>query len=207
MKEDFEDWMVSFVKTKFASSASKEPQDSKIPTLATVTDHDGQQTLRSWPHLPRLSIFSGTSTKEGEATFDLWHYEVKCLERSQYTEATILEAVRRSLRGEAARVAMRLGPSTTLNQLVAKFSSIFRSVLDDEDVLVAFYSAQQGEVKKVDTRVCLASGEALNTKPHQPGPVRTDPHHRNYIQETHHSSTTHPPLITKQHNLNNSPGD
>ncbi|KAL8610752.1 hypothetical protein ACOMHN_016735 [Nucella lapillus] len=92
-KEDFEDWMLNYVKTKFASSTLKEPQDSKPPTLATATDHDGQQTLRSRPHLPRLSIFSGTSTEEGEATFDLWHYEVKCLQKSQYTEATILEAV------------------------------------------------------------------------------------------------------------------
>ncbi|KAL8610751.1 hypothetical protein ACOMHN_016734 [Nucella lapillus] len=49
---------------------------------------------------------------------------------------------------------MRLGPSTTLNQLEAKFSSIFGSALADEDVLAAFYSAQQSEEETVTRYSC-----------------------------------------------------
>ncbi|PVD22602.1 hypothetical protein C0Q70_18420 [Pomacea canaliculata] len=61
----------------------------------------------------------------------------------RYTDAIVLEAVRRSLRGEAARVAMRLGPQATLNELLQIFDSIFGLVVCDQDLLGSFYTARQ----------------------------------------------------------------
>ena len=78
---------------------------------------------------PRIAVFSGSSGRDSEDTYDLWKYEVSCLQSNDnYSEATILEAIRRSLRGEAARVAMRLGPGVSLRQLMTKFDSIYGNV-------------------------------------------------------------------------------
>ncbi|XP_025110112.1 uncharacterized protein LOC112573741 [Pomacea canaliculata] len=103
---------------------------------------DGVETaplIASGPQTPRLPPFSGG---KNDTALDLWKYELMCL-RGRYTDAVVLEAVRRSLRGEAARVAMRLGPHATLNELLQKVDSIFDLVVCDQDLLGSFYTARQ----------------------------------------------------------------
>ena len=98
-------------------------------------------TLRS---NPRLSFFTGTPGRKEEATYDLWKYEVKCLlAEGSHGDDAIMEAIRRSLEGEPARVAMRLGPKITVSNLLQKLDSIYGTVDVRESVVVQLYSARQ----------------------------------------------------------------
>jgi hypothetical protein len=64
-------------------------------------------------YTPRIPTFFGELGK-GEAPYDLWKYEVDTIRRSQFPSHIVDMAVRRSLKGDAARIAMRLGSDTTL---------------------------------------------------------------------------------------------
>ena len=90
--------------------------------------------------VPRISIFSGNS--KGATQFDLWRYEVQCL-KGQYSEAIILQAIRRSLRGEASKVLLCLGTEASVDDIVLKLDSIYSDVQRKETILAEFYSARQ----------------------------------------------------------------
>ncbi|KAH3876242.1 hypothetical protein DPMN_000079 [Dreissena polymorpha] len=58
---------------------------------------------------PRISLFYGEPGK-GEVSYRAWRYEVNCLIKDKtYSHASMLLGIRRSLRGEAADMVMRLG--------------------------------------------------------------------------------------------------
>lgn len=131
-KEDLQQWLESY-----ATQTKEESHDSVAgggvkPSHAVFI-----------PQTPRVSIFSGQK-RESDATFELWRYEVRCLQQQGYAENIILEAVRRSLRGEPAHVAMRLGPTAPLNTLLAKLENIFGMVQGSESVMAELYNATQG---------------------------------------------------------------
>ena len=109
-------------------------------------------TLRS---NPRLSLFTGTPGRKEEATYDLWKYEVNCLlAEGSHGDDAIMEAIRRSLKGEPARLAMRLGPKTTISNLLQKLDSIYGTVDVREGVLAQFYSARQQHDETVSDWSC-----------------------------------------------------
>ncbi|KAK7502911.1 hypothetical protein BaRGS_00005860 [Batillaria attramentaria] len=137
-KEDLHRWLTDYA-TLASGSVKKEP--------------DSQPTLLM--QAPRLSVFNGSSgRKDAEATYDLWKYEVNSLLQAGTRRSDLMDAVRRSLRGEAARVAMRLGTGATLEDLLAKFDSIYGTVQQKESVLAQFYSARQREGEDVATWSC-----------------------------------------------------
>ncbi|KAK7490430.1 hypothetical protein BaRGS_00018409 [Batillaria attramentaria] len=137
-KEDLHRWLTDYA-TLASGSVKKEP--------------DSQPTLLM--QAPRLSVFNGRSgRKDAEATYDLWKYEVNSLLQAGTRRSDLMDAVRRSLRGEAARVAMRLGTGATLEDLLAKFDSIYGTVQQKESVLAQFYSARQREGEDVATWSC-----------------------------------------------------
>ncbi|XP_076467233.1 uncharacterized protein LOC143298299 [Babylonia areolata] len=100
------------------------------------------------------SVFSGVSAKETDTTYDLWRYEVECLKAEDHKEHVVLEAVRRSLWGEAARVAMRLGTTASLSELLSKFESICGVVQAKETLMASFYSAHQDKTETVSAWGC-----------------------------------------------------
>lgn len=103
---------------------------------------------------PRVSSFSGDSVK-GDSPFDLWKYEVNCLVREGvHTHDSILQAVRRSLKGEAGRIAMRLGPDVTINSIIAKLQGVFGIVESSETLLANFYAAKQHDDETVVSWGC-----------------------------------------------------
>lgn len=101
---------------------------------------------------PKISVFSGEAK---DANFDLWLYEVKCLmQESSYSTDTIKQAVRKSLRGEPAKIAMRLGPTGSLTELLAKLKGIYGTVDLGETVLGQFCSACQKPGEDVASWSC-----------------------------------------------------
>lgn len=101
-------------------------------------------TSSSAPHykpFPRLSVFSGD--KKSDVSYELWKYEVICLMKEAESMETVLQSIRRSVKGEAAHVIMRLGVSASVDEILYKFDSVYGNVMEKEDILAEFYSAKQ----------------------------------------------------------------
>ena len=92
--------------------------------------------------LPRLPPFSGD---DKDCQFDLWHYEVQCLEQENHPESDIKLAIRRSLRGQAQRTLMSLGINASLKTILEKFKIVFGPTQAAQTVMSTFYSLRQRE--------------------------------------------------------------
>lgn len=68
-----------------------------------------------------------------------------------YSKETILNAIRRPLKGEPATVMMRLSPVDNIDEILQKFDSIYGNVLGTEDILAEFYSAKQKDTEDYAT--------------------------------------------------------
>lgn len=66
-----------------------------------------------------------------------------CLIKEKYKEESIAQSIRRSLRGDAGKVAMRLGPGATVTQILDKMESVFGTIERGETIMEQFYSARQ----------------------------------------------------------------
>ena len=60
-----------------------------------------------------------------------------------YDHESINYSVRRSLKGEAGRVAMHLGSHASLTEILYKLESIYGAVESKEEILADFYRAKQ----------------------------------------------------------------
>lgn len=126
-KEDIEASMLEFL-----------GKSGKLPSKP----EPGQATRQILQQPPKVSNFSGDTSKD--VAFDLWVYEVKCLlKEGVHTDDSIQQAVRKSLRGEAGRIAMRLGPDATLDDIITKLRGVFGLVETSETLLTDFYAARQ----------------------------------------------------------------
>ena len=104
----------------------------------------------------KLSVtFAGNETAKGGCHYDLWKYEVECLVKDgAHREEVIRQAIRRSLKGEAAHVLKRLGPQATVTQILQKFDGVYGMVEAGEDTLAEFYSAKQEKGEEVSAWGC-----------------------------------------------------
>ncbi len=156
-KEEMEQSMVDYL-----SKAGKLPSKSE----------QGQTTKQILQQPPRVSNFSGDTSK-GDAAFDLWEYEVKCLiKEGVHTNDSIHQAVRKSLKGEAGRMAMRLGPNATLDDIITKLQGVFGLVETSETLLTDFYAARQRDDESVVSWGCRL--EDLLDRAKQQGVVSQD---------------------------------
>ncbi len=120
------------------------PEDLKN-WLATAggraTDPVPAVPLSHRPYFPKLSMFSG-GPKDTE--YDLWKYEVEGLKADRLcSDEHVLQAIRRSVRGEAARTLVRMGHTVTVESVLAKFDACFGLVQEGQSVLAEFYSSKQ----------------------------------------------------------------
>lgn len=140
-KDDLEGWLKSY---SAAPVVKTEPVTTA--TTTTITSLSQQQ--------PRISLFYGDKIK-GEASYDQWVYEVRCLliEKTHKPEA-LSQAIRRSLRGEASNLVRRLGIGASIPEILAKFDSVYGAVDTKENLLAKFYSAKQQEDEDVTKWSC-----------------------------------------------------
>lgn len=121
-----------------------------------------KMTLSLNPSNSKLMNFSGE-----KETYDLWRYDVVGLQRLGHAEAQVLHAARRSLRGEAARILLRLGEDVTVKKLLNKFDSVYGDVDAKEVILADFYSAKQNgdeDVARWGCRLEDLLGKAVEKK-------------------------------------------
>ena len=102
--------------------------------------------------VPKISLFSGEN--KNDILYDQWRYEVECLQTDGYAENVICLAMRRSLKGSAGRVLMRLGPNASVEEIIHKLDSVYGIVEEKETLLANFYSARQKENEDVSTWGC-----------------------------------------------------
>lgn len=96
---------------------------------------------------PKLSYFSG-GPKDTE--YDIWRYEVQGLVTGHMCpEEQLMHSIRRSVKGEAARILMRMGHMISVKDVLAKFDACFGLVQEGQSILAAFYGCKQGEGEKV----------------------------------------------------------
>ncbi|CAC5401144.1 unnamed protein product [Mytilus coruscus] len=116
---------------------------SSVTSNPAVMSSGNVQTLTSLPnYTPRISTFFGEPGK-GEATYNLWRYEVDSLRKSTFAPHIVDLLIRRSLRGEAEKVAMRLGPEASLDQLLNKLEVNYGLSIQHDKLMEEFYSAKQ----------------------------------------------------------------
>ena len=128
--EDFVAWMGTFVAGKTTDTGDAKPVIVPSPVTVPI-------------QIPRISVFTGENTK-GELSFDLWKYEVKWLLMDKtYSPDITASAIKKSLRGEAGRVAMRLGPAASTADLMEKLENVYGTLELREGILAQFYSAKQ----------------------------------------------------------------
>lgn len=106
---------------------------------------------------PRISIFYGDTEKlvKGECLYDQWRYEVRTMVMEKvHKPEVILQAIRKSVKGEASRVLMRLNPKAGIAEILAKFDSVYGVVESKESMLAEFYSARQKEEESTTEWSC-----------------------------------------------------
>ena len=135
---DIEKWMIKYVQDKY-------PKES----------HDKSSTSIHVNNRPRLPQFHGDlAPSKDHVSYDVWKYTLECILKEKHPESDISDAIRQSLRGEAAKVAMRLGPKASNDELIKKFDSIYATIEEKETTLFHFYSARQGENESVAAWSC-----------------------------------------------------
>ncbi len=132
--EEVQNWMLDYLNLQ-----GKLPQPDSPPPAMDVKPVTNTVTVTT--RIPSLPIFSGTDKNE---SFETWRFELNCLlAEQQYSKEAITEAARKSLKGEAAKVARRTGTNTGINVIISKLSVVFGDVTEAEDMMAIFYNVKQ----------------------------------------------------------------
>ena len=109
---------------------------------STNTDSISQYTPFSFP---KITVFSGEEPRpKSESSFEKWTYEVRCLRKDKmYSEATIGQAIRKSLKGQAKKVLLPMGSDATVDQIIQRLEGVFGNVATPMSILQEFYTVYQ----------------------------------------------------------------
>lgn len=152
--EDFEQWMTDYVVGKLRLKGQeivKNQEPIRNPSSSSGKISSGATHVL---HTPKIFAFSGEGDHT-DAAFEAWRYEVLTLLREgSYTDKIVTTAVKKSLRGEAAKVVRRLGVDSSTQQILNKFQVIYGRVEDPSDLLTEFHKATQGPSESVSAWCC-----------------------------------------------------
>ena len=144
--DDLQRWMEDYVKSR--------QEDTEEEDGPSHPDRDGHMTASAKSHAvfsPKLQMFNGEDDKK-DTPYEAWKYEVQTLmKEGVYSSHMIATSVKKSLRGEAAKIARRLGCDATVDDIIKKFDGIYGTVEDSNVLLSQFYSS----VQLADERVAV----------------------------------------------------
>ena len=94
---------------------------------------------------PFLSSFSGAEpVPNKEVSFENWKLETRFLiNSSSYSELTVNQILRNSLRGHARKVVNTLRPNVSSTEMIEKLEGVFGNVASGESLVQEFYNAYQ----------------------------------------------------------------
>ena len=122
----------------------------EAPTAALTLRTGEKHTTEIKPQIVvqnqhKLSFFSGdTKTKGGEVSFEIWKYEIECLQLDDACSPEALNRlVRRSLRGEAGQMVLNMAPDATTQDIVHKLEGFYGSLGSGAVLLQQLYCTRQ----------------------------------------------------------------
>ena len=149
--EQIQTWMMGYLESVGKLPVQEEHQHQPDP----VVKKEETTGKGVYQPPPRLSTFSGDPTAKGDAQFDLWKYEVDCLLREAvHSEETVKQAMRKALKGNAARIVMRKGTDATCQQILSSLETVYGLVETGENLLAEFYAARQDKTEDVASWSC-----------------------------------------------------
>ena len=94
---------------------------------------------------PFLSSFSGAEpVPNKEVSFENWKLETRFfINSSSYSDLTVNQILRNSLRGHARKVVNTLRPNVSSTEMIEKLESVFGNVASGESLVQEFYNAYQ----------------------------------------------------------------
>lgn len=100
----------------------------------------------------KFSPCSGNDPKpRTEASFEEWKYEVECIRKEkEHTNTTIVQAVRKSLRGRDKRFILTPGIPDKIEDIMDKPENDFGNVSSGQTIIKEFYIAAQKETETVN---------------------------------------------------------
>ncbi|XP_061180596.1 uncharacterized protein LOC133189208 [Saccostrea echinata] len=116
------------------------PKTPDVPSTPTCT-------ISTQYNFPKLPTFSGADDpKQGEVKYEVWNFEVKCIQNSgQYPEHILLQSVRNSLKGLARSMLVSIGENASLKDILTKLDGFFGNVASGETLMQSFYNDMQKE--------------------------------------------------------------
>ena len=122
---------------------------SKVGTIPSFSGHPSQSfsilnsSYLASMRLPQLPFFSGEDQK-GDASFEVWKFELSCLIKENYPDSLILQSIRKNLRGTAREILLTLGETAKPLDIPNKLEGIYGNVSTSEVLLQQFYIQSQG---------------------------------------------------------------
>ena len=126
------------VNPPFSSSGVHPPLHTSTPSPAVNPSfHFGHP---STAHSVRVSTFSGSPN---DCSFEQFRYDVQCLINQGAAEGVILLAIKRSIKGQAQEIALHMGETATVADILKRFEMMFGDVNPPHVLLAQFYAAEQ----------------------------------------------------------------
>lgn len=138
------------VKSKFTFHP---PGVSPIPRLQQILNNSQLNTsyIAQPITLPKLPFFSGAEEiTKGETSYEVWSYEVKCLQKANMVNEDVLkQTIRNSLKGFARSMLVPLGEDATVSDILNKLDGFYGNVSSSETLIQDFYSDSQKESESI----------------------------------------------------------
>ena len=132
-------------------TARQEEEVPKVTNESTSISQSKQEEPDGHIGKAYIGPFSGTQpTPKHENTYEVWRLEVKSLRsRGCYSDIAIVQAIWKSLRGQARNVLFTLGSSAKAVDILERLESVYGNVASGEAVLQEFYTVHQEEEESV----------------------------------------------------------
>lgn len=165
--------LMQVLKTNLISTLESVKEESKPEASSNVmgtTASTSSEAVIAHAQLPKIGTFSGDEPiGKGEIPYDQWKHEVSSLKKENYNEHTVMQCIRRSLKGTASAVLLNLGLDVDTTSVVDKFNVVFGNILPSEMLLEDFYTARQKDCESVVAWGCRI--ESLLKKAKEQGTI------------------------------------
>ena len=102
-------------------------------------------------HIPKLPFFNGSEEpQKGECSYEVWNFEVKCLQNSSdLQEHVLLQSIRNSLKGSARSLLVPLGENAKVTDILNKLDGFYGNVNSRETLIQSFYNDYQKDDESI----------------------------------------------------------
>ena len=99
----------------------------------------------------QITFFCGSEEpQKGETSYEVWNFEVKCLQKSNYLpDHLLLPAIRNSLKGTARSMLVPLGESAYVKDILLKLDGFYGKVSTNETLIQSFYCDFQKDTESI----------------------------------------------------------